>query len=266
VHSFEQLIKDAFVQLRWAKPVQWARNHTLWRAFASSGSWSDRSIPVGSSSATTTARHVTHAATRAEKLAGRIWGSHARNDMVAMARLRESNSRGDGGIRGGFEYLENATTRAEQLLSCPNVRLLTECLSPIIYQSWYDLFLPPWHHKQLHVVFSEDFFNHPQRTLSRLLAYLDLPPAAFDVSYVRNHHDARGIGIGAIDDNRMAASTATATVCLNHSDQVLTHAYALMDASIRSTREQLAPLGYSLPASWSSPPASCGAARAKPAP
>lgn len=164
------------------------------------------------------------------------------------------------GHRESSEHSKNATTRAEQLLRCPSVQTKrTDCLSPIIFQSWYDLFLPPWLHQQLHIVFSEAFFDDPQRTLRELLAFLELPTTAFNVSYIKNHHDARGVR--ATDQNRVASSMATATACLNETKWVLARAYALMRPSIRSTAELLKPLGYSLPASWSSPPAACEAAQ-----
>ena len=131
------------------------------------------------------------------------------------------------------------------------------CFAPVIYQSWYDVFLPLWApyaaEGGLRIEFSDDFYGHEARTLQNLTAWLGFPPRVYDVSYVKNSHEARGVIAASNNTRPKATSTAT---CLSD-ESALARAQEVMRPSIVATRELLSQIGYTMPRAWARPPRPC---------
>ena len=93
------------------------------------------------------------------------------------------------------EYVRMQGRGGEHLLTCDVEGAPTTCVSPIIYQSWYDVFLPLWMgyaaRGGVRIVFSDDFYGREHAALQELTAFLGLPRHAYDVSYVKNNQYPR---------------------------------------------------------------------------
>ena len=169
-----------------------------------------------------------------------------------------------GGVRfdepSAWSAFKEQMRGGERLFKCSLDR---NCFSPVIYQSWYDVFLPLWAPYSaeggLRIEFSDEFYGHEARTLQSLTAWLGLPPQAYDVSYVKNNHAARGVIAASNNTRTKATSTAT---CLSD-ESALARAQEVMRPSIVATRELLSQIGYTMPRAWARPLRPC---RSAPAP
>ena len=116
------------------------------------------------------------------------------------------------------------------------------CISPIIYQSWYSLFLPPWlqgGRNRTRVIFADDLASDPRRALDNVLDFLQLQPKSLSAE---------------------VNFEITKPMC--ESKRSLAQGQTLMAPSLRSLRPLLACHGYRMPEAWERPPQTCQNGRA----
>ena len=125
------------------------------------------------------------------------------------------------------------------------------CVSPITYNSWYDLFWPRWAPRaaegRLHIAFTEDLNRDSHGALDRLTSFLGLPGHAYNTTAILNHHqhyDFSGKGTSAITN----AAASSDVLC--DEPRVLRRAQQLMLPGVFALSRQLRPLGLAPPTEW----------------
>lgn len=81
---------------------------------------------------------------------------------------------------------------------------------PIIWQSWYHIFLPSWMDlgQRLLIEFSEDTFTNADELMKRVATFLALPHFRFNTSLAFNVEGKRGASISNGEKNAALATTA----------------------------------------------------------
>ncbi|KAJ8609537.1 hypothetical protein CTAYLR_006025 [Chrysophaeum taylorii] len=138
------------------------------------------------------------------------------------------------------------------LLACQASKL-TRCVPPVIWQSWYDLFLPAWFARddgggddRVLLVFSEAFFADGQRVLDTVADFLSLRRFRIESDVVFNNHAARGVEPTDFQrGTNVLFKNATEPLC--ESEDVLDAAYGLMNDSIRALLPIVRERNYDLP-------------------
>jgi hypothetical protein len=138
------------------------------------------------------------------------------------------------------------------------------CVSPVVSQSWYDVYLPWWLPlgvgQRLHIEVSEGFFADPQAALSRIARFLSLPAHKYATELAFNTNAKRGAnskdsGISRQGSSHDGSSKGAAPLCTDA--LTLRKAQNVCDASVEKVRALLAPYvdHIEVPRSWSDVPA-----------
>ena len=134
------------------------------------------------------------------------------------------------------------------------------CVSPVVSQGWYDVYLPMWLPlglgQRLHIEMSEGFFADPQAALDRVSRFLSLPAHKYATELAFNTNAKRGAnsrssGIARSHDN---ASAGAAPLCADA--MTMRTAQSVYDASVERVRALLRPHSdhVEVPRSWSEVP------------
>ena len=136
---------------------------------------------------------------------------------------------------------------AYTLLTCQT----NYCVSPVIWQSWYDVFLINWMEQQPLVLFSDDFYNNTNASMRKVTQFLNIEDFAFDTSNVYNNNAKRGVRAIQGISKRSAQHTC-------ESQHVLRKLQSLMQESVRETDMLLQRFGYpGVPIGWNVAPLNC---------
>ena len=130
-----------------------------------------------------------------------------------------------------------------------------DCVHPVVWQSWYDLFLPRWFDGRPSplIIFADDFFRDEQATLDRVTYFLEIGRFRFNVDKVFNNHEARGVAARGPNALKTLAKNASSHTC--ERPRVLLKAQALMRASLLELQPMLRSYAsLELPNTWWSPP------------
>lgn len=138
-----------------------------------------------------------------------------RRFLAAPASSRAAQSAAASGQTPPAPPPRDATARASQC-----------AVPPVVWQSWYHLFLPRWlaHGKHLLLEFSDDLFDAAPAAMERVRAFLSLPPFAFDTAVAFNTESRRGAVISRSNASRNAQAAAAATHSHSEADGGKLHA------------------------------------------
>ena len=126
---------------------------------------------------------------------------------------------------------------------------------PVLWQSWYHLFLPRWIETlrgRVAVAFSDELFGDAAALLARLGAFLQLPPRAYNTSLAYNTALRRGLaGDAAVpaaaareEHERRAAQAAAGRPLLLRLHELTAHSVVETDALLRRDHRAGVPAGW----------------------
>jgi len=136
------------------------------------------------------------------------------------------------------------------------------CVSPIVSQGWYDVYLPLWLPlgvgQRLHIEMSDGFFAEPQAALDRISRFLSLPSHNYVTELAFNTNAKRGANSvdSGISSSHNHSSKGAAPLC---TDAVtMRTAQSVYEASVERVRGLLQPHSdhVEVPRSWSDVPES----------
>ena len=136
------------------------------------------------------------------------------------------------------------------------------CVSPVVSQGWYDVYLPLWLQlgvgRRLHIEMSEAFFADPQATLDRIARFLSLPAHRYVTKLAFNTNAKRGanskssgISIGKDDTSRSAAPLCADAATMRTAQSVYASSVEAIRGLLQPHRDHV-----EVPQSWSEVPES----------